>query len=772
MQASIPAEAHAGSTRPHTAMSARAAPAFDEAMSAPGTRRISATPQLAQVHELKDIPALYPQLSPSRVNSLLRTRSLRQMRHGNAPARSAGAAPERPGKVSKRASMPPGKLDASAVPIHPNLIPGIPLVSRVCPATLGDERFANPPADETMMDALVTTLAQRCWDTQASLEDDPVLPPRDELATWLGKPDDLPRRVREHYFHHFNFAGQTLDGALRSLCGRLVLRAETQQLDRILDAFGSRYIACNPHSALRTADVVHSVAFSLLLLNTDLHVADTHEHMKRTQFVRNTLAALAEIYPEYTWLGSEHGAPLWRSASRLRWAAAPDSSSSYDASGTASPELTASAPARGRGAALVRRATSPHTSPRASLESLMAGGATADKWPGVVAGILRELYTAVQERPLTLHRALCTSAAGTGTARDGARSRSGSTRRSARTPDSSASRSAPLREASLEGRTATLRPSSASDSAAAELAAVISEREQALPEGATDAGAASGSEPQDASPELPSMLGILAHRSLPDTKRLRLRAWSTYLVVLQTGSLALHAVPHQQAAQMQALLSRGEHGYVSRLPLVYQLDLAHSVADMLPTRTLTSRRPHSWALIQSDGSVHLFQAQDDVTAQRWAAQCTYSAARVSKEPLSGGVSNIDYGWRHVSGEGPSELPRRSHSHASLLSRVLQRVPGRKQGQTAALGEWVPPLGTPPHSELSEAEQARHCRQYANYLGEQLREHEAVRQPMRALWNDSPAALGKATSNWERKYRFLEQEHTKYVRYCEALGATG
>lgn len=777
MKASVPVEAPAGGTRPHSAMGARAPPAFDEAMNAPGTRRISATPQLAQVHELKDIPTLYPQLSPSRTNSLLRTRSLRQVRHGTAPARSTGAAPERSAKVTKRASMPPGKLDASAPPTHPNLIPGIPLVSRVCPATLRDERFANPPADETMMDALVTTLAQRCWDTQVSLEDDPVLPPREELATWLGKPGDLPQRVREHYFRHFTFAGQTLDGALRSLCERLVLRAETQQLDRVLDAFGARYIACNPQSALRTADVVHSVAFSLLLLNTDLHVADTHEHMKRTQFVRNTLAALAELYPEYTWLGSEHGAPLWRSASRLRWAAAPDSSNSDDASGAASLELTASAAVCSRGAAVVRRATSPHTSPRTSLELVMAGGGAADKWPTVVAGILRELYTAVQERPLTLHRALCTPAAGTApgertnTARDGALSRSGSMRRSVRTPDSGTSPSVPPRESSLDGRTAIVCPSSASDSAAAELAAVISEREQALPEGATDAGAANGSEAHGASPELPSMLGILAHRSLADTKRLRLRTWSTYLVVLQSGSLALHAVPHQQAAQMQALLSRGEHGYVSRLPLVHQLDLAHSVADVLPTRTLTSRRPHSWSLVLSDGSVHLFQAQDDVTAQRWATQCTYSAARVSKEPLSGGVSNIDYGWRHVSGQWTPQLPRRSQSQASFLTRVLQRVPGRKQGQSVALGEWVPPLGTPPHSKLRESEQARHCAQYASYLGEQLQEHEAVRRPMQALWKDSPAALGKANSNWERKYRFLEQEHTKYARYCEALGAT-
>lgn len=38
--------------------------------------------------------------------------------------------------------------------------------------------------------------------------------------------------------------------------------------------------------------VVHAVAYSLLLLNTDLHVAELAQRMSRTQFVRNTLAAI------------------------------------------------------------------------------------------------------------------------------------------------------------------------------------------------------------------------------------------------------------------------------------------------------------------------------------------------------------------------------------------------------------------------------------------------------------------------------------------------
>lgn len=43
-------------------------------------------------------------------------------------------------------------------------------------------------------------------------------------------------------------------------------------------------------------DVVHAVSYSMLLLNTDLHVVDqsTSSKMTRNQFVRNTLNAISE----------------------------------------------------------------------------------------------------------------------------------------------------------------------------------------------------------------------------------------------------------------------------------------------------------------------------------------------------------------------------------------------------------------------------------------------------------------------------------------------
>jgi len=55
-------------------------------------------------------------------------------------------------------------------------------------------------------------------------------------------------------------------------------------------------VSCNSLSSFRLLihilGVVHAVAYSVLLLNTDLHIADLSTHMSRTQFVRNTLQAI------------------------------------------------------------------------------------------------------------------------------------------------------------------------------------------------------------------------------------------------------------------------------------------------------------------------------------------------------------------------------------------------------------------------------------------------------------------------------------------------
>lgn len=70
-------------------------------------------------------------------------------------------------------------------------------------------------------------------------------------AAWLG---DVDRAMtREAYMGLFNWTNMNILAALRCLCTRLVLKGETQQVDRVLDAFSTRWCECNPRHGFKSA---------------------------------------------------------------------------------------------------------------------------------------------------------------------------------------------------------------------------------------------------------------------------------------------------------------------------------------------------------------------------------------------------------------------------------------------------------------------------------------------------------------------------------------
>ena len=65
-------------------------------------------------------------------------------------------------------------------------------------------------------------------------------------AAWLGEASAASSRTRKAYMELFEWTGFSILLALRDLCGRLIFQAESQQLDRVLDAFSNRWVECNP----------------------------------------------------------------------------------------------------------------------------------------------------------------------------------------------------------------------------------------------------------------------------------------------------------------------------------------------------------------------------------------------------------------------------------------------------------------------------------------------------------------------------------------------
>ncbi|KZT21638.1 hypothetical protein NEOLEDRAFT_1073097 [Neolentinus lepideus HHB14362 ss-1] len=110
-----------------------------------------------------------------------------------------------------------------------------------------------------------------------------------EVATVLASSaDSFHSRALQVYIAQFDFSSDPLDVALRKLLMDVGLPRETQQIDRVIEAFASRYRACNTN--LYTSDVDHPyiLAFSLIMLHTDAFNKSNKKKMTKADYIKNT----------------------------------------------------------------------------------------------------------------------------------------------------------------------------------------------------------------------------------------------------------------------------------------------------------------------------------------------------------------------------------------------------------------------------------------------------------------------------------------------------
>ena len=74
---------------------------------------------------------------------------------------------------------------------------------------------------------------------------------KDKAAAWMGDEGSASSRTLVAYMDLYDFSNLNVLAALRNLCNRLVLKAESQQVDRILDAFAKRWCRCNPNHGFK-----------------------------------------------------------------------------------------------------------------------------------------------------------------------------------------------------------------------------------------------------------------------------------------------------------------------------------------------------------------------------------------------------------------------------------------------------------------------------------------------------------------------------------------
>lgn len=115
------------------------------------------------------------------------------------------------------------------------------------------------------------------------------------------------------YIERFNFVDDSLDIALRKLLMDVGLPRETQQIDRVMEAFAARYVQCNPNlfssdgqsrpflsvrigSESVPLDHPYILAFSLIMLHTDAFNKSNKRKMTKADYIKNT--RLPGVAPE------------------------------------------------------------------------------------------------------------------------------------------------------------------------------------------------------------------------------------------------------------------------------------------------------------------------------------------------------------------------------------------------------------------------------------------------------------------------------------------
>uniref|UniRef100_A0A7S4AI91 SEC7 domain-containing protein n=1 Tax=Pseudo-nitzschia australis TaxID=44445 RepID=A0A7S4AI91_9STRA len=118
---------------------------------------------------------------------------------------------------------------------------------------------------------------------------------KDKMGTYLSKgpAEKYPfhHGVRTAFVKHFDFSNSgRFASALRLFLHKFRLPGEAQQIDRLMDTFSKEYFEQQgKKSIFKNSDAVFVLAFSTIMLNTDLHNPNIQNkrRMTRQQFIRN-----------------------------------------------------------------------------------------------------------------------------------------------------------------------------------------------------------------------------------------------------------------------------------------------------------------------------------------------------------------------------------------------------------------------------------------------------------------------------------------------------
>ncbi|XP_076147024.1 brefeldin A-inhibited guanine nucleotide-exchange protein 1 isoform X6 [Alosa pseudoharengus] len=108
-----------------------------------------------------------------------------------------------------------------------------------------------------------------------------------QVGEFLGDNDRFNKEVMYAYVDQMDFQGKDFVSALRLFLEGFRLPGEAQKIDRLMEKFAARYLECNQGQTLfASADTAYVLAYSIIMLTTDLHSPQVKNKMTKEQYIK------------------------------------------------------------------------------------------------------------------------------------------------------------------------------------------------------------------------------------------------------------------------------------------------------------------------------------------------------------------------------------------------------------------------------------------------------------------------------------------------------
>uniref|UniRef100_A0A669C719 ARF guanine nucleotide exchange factor 2 n=1 Tax=Oreochromis niloticus TaxID=8128 RepID=A0A669C719_ORENI len=108
-----------------------------------------------------------------------------------------------------------------------------------------------------------------------------------QVGEFLGENIKFNKEVMYCYVDQLDFCGRDFVSALRMFLEGFRLPGEAQKIDRLMEKFAARYLECNQGQTLfASADTAYVLAYSIIMLTTDLHSPQVKNKMTKEQYIK------------------------------------------------------------------------------------------------------------------------------------------------------------------------------------------------------------------------------------------------------------------------------------------------------------------------------------------------------------------------------------------------------------------------------------------------------------------------------------------------------